>query len=295
MSESPVRLVQAHANHGAAWVNGDLRPVHFPRRIERPLPGDLVHIDDAGTLTAVVERRNLFGRGDGRGRFRPIAANLDRSVIVIASEPAPSRDLLHRYLAAALIRGIEPLIVLNKSDLPRPRQAPFTELQALGELGFEHVEARCLPEPDVAALQSRIGCGITLLAGQSGVGKSSLLNALVPDIEAQTGRLSRVTGKGTHTTTTATAHRHGDDAWLIDTPGVWEYGLWKMDPETLQRGFPEFSKHAAGCRFRDCRHRSEPGCAVVAAVESGALPGFRHQAWLRLLAEQERFGCQGVR
>src|SRR5699024_1853665 len=121
-----------------------------------------------------------------------------------------------------------------------------------------------------------------------GVGKSSLLNALVPDLDTQTGELSHVTGKGTHTTTTATAHRYGEHAWLIDTPGVWEYGLWKMDAETLQRGFPEFST-LAPCRFRDCRHRSEPGCAVVAAIDSGALPAFRHEAWLRLLAEQERF------
>ncbi|NBD95603.1 MAG: ribosome small subunit-dependent GTPase A [Gammaproteobacteria bacterium] len=289
MTTENALMVQAHANHGAASVDGVLRSVHFPRRFERPLPGDRVRIDSAGTLTEVLARRNLFGRGDGRGRFRPIAANLDRAVIVIAPEPAPSRDLLHRYLAACLIRGIEPLIVVNKADLSPPAQSPFTELDALAALGFEHIETRCRPEPGLGELEQRIAGGITLFAGQSGVGKSSLLNALIPDLEAQTGRLSHVTGKGTHTTTTATAHRHGDGAWLIDTPGVWEYGLWKMDAVTLQRGFPEFSEYAARCKFRDCRHRSEPGCAVIAAVESGALPAFRHQAWLRLLAEQERF------
>lgn len=289
ITTSPLRLVQAHANHGAAAVDGELKRVHFPRRIERPLPGDLVRIDDAGTLTEVIERRNLFGRGDNRGRFRPIAANLDRAVIVIAAEPAPSRDLLHRYLAACLIRQIEPLIVVNKSDLPRPGQPPFTELDKLSELGFVSVEARCQPELEVSSLEARIHSGVTLFAGQSGVGKSSLLNALIPDLETRTRQLSQVTGKGRHTTTTATAHRYGDEAWLLDTPGVWEYGLWKMDAETLQRGFPEFSEHTAACRFRDCRHRSEPGCGVIAAVESGALPAFRHQAWLRLLAEQERF------
>ncbi|RFF28677.1 MULTISPECIES: ribosome small subunit-dependent GTPase A [unclassified Wenzhouxiangella] len=290
MTAGAVRLVQAHANHGAAAVDGELKPVHFPRRIERPLPGDLVRIDNAGTLTEVLERRNLFGRGDNRGRFRPIAANLDRAVIVIAAEPAPSRDLLHRYLAACLIREIEPLIVVNKSDLPRPEQPPFTELDQLAELGFASIEARCQPDLDVASLEARIRSGVTLLAGQSGVGKSSLLNALIPDLEARTRQLSRVTGKGRHTTTTATAHPYADGGWLIDTPGVWEYGLWKMDARTLERGFPEFSEHAAACRFRDCRHRSEPGCGVIAAVESSALPAFRHEAWLRLLAEQERLG-----
>ncbi|WP_376690875.1 ribosome small subunit-dependent GTPase A [Wenzhouxiangella sp. EGI_FJ10409] len=289
MTSGPVRLIQAHANHGVAAVDGELRRVHFPRRIERPLPGDLVFIDSAGTLTEVTERRSLFGRGDPRGRFRPIAANLDRALIVIAPEPPPSRDLLHRYLTACLICGVEPLVVVNKADLQRPDQAPFVELADLAALGFESVETRCRPEPDVSALLPKIDQGVSLFAGQSGVGKSSLLNALIPDLDAQTGELSRVTAKGTHTTTTATVHRYRDSAWLVDTPGVWEYGLWKMDPATLQRGFPEFSEHAAGCKFRDCRHNSEPGCAVIAAVEAGTVPAFRHQAWLRLLSEQERF------
>lgn len=288
MTTWPARMVQAHANHGAAAVDGDLRRVHFPRRFERPLPGDLVQVDEAGTLTAVSVRKNVFGRGEARGRFRPIAANLDLAVIVIAPEPAPSRDLVQRYLTACSIHDIEPLIVVNKCDLPWPEQPPFTELEKLADLGFDFVKTRCLPELEISSLEARIRSGVTLFAGQSGVGKSSLLNALIPDLETRTGRLSHVTGKGTHTTTTATAHPYGEQAWLIDTPGVWEYGLWKMGPETLQCGFPEFSEHSAHCKFRDCRHNSEPGCAVIAAVESGALPAFRHQAWLRLLAEQER-------
>jgi ribosome biogenesis GTPase len=289
MSETWLRMVQAHANHGVADDGGELRPVHFPRRLERPLPGDRVTLDDAGTLTGIAERRNRFGRGDKRGRFRPIATNLDLAAIVIAPEPAPSRDLLHRYLAACLINRVRPLIVLNKCDLPRPETPVFEHLQGLSDLGYEVIETQCRPSARIADLLDRVDTGVTLFAGQSGVGKSSLLNALIPDLDVQTGKLSHVTGKGTHTTTTATAHRHGEAAWLIDTPGVWEYGLWKMDAATLQLGFPEFSEHAAHCRFRDCRHDSEPGCAVIDAVETGTLPAFRHAAWLRLLAEQERF------
>src|SRR5699024_188142 len=112
-------------------------------------------------------RGTLFGRGDDRGRFRPIAANLDRAAIVIAAEPAPSRDLLHRYLSACLICAVEPLIVVNKTDLPRPRQQPFTDLEALAELGFEIVETCCGPKPDVATLATRVDAGVTLFAGQS--------------------------------------------------------------------------------------------------------------------------------
>lgn len=289
MNGAWLRMIQAHANHGVAEDAGELRRIHFPRRLERPLAGDLIQADDAGTLTAIEQRRNRFGRGDNRGRFKPIAANLDRAVIVIAHEPAPSRDLLNRYLTACLINEVAPLIVINKRDLRRPEQPAFEALESLRGLGYDVVETQCRPSEDIDALAEAIQNGVTLFAGQSGVGKSSLLNALIPDLDTQTGRLSHVTGKGTHTTTTATAHRYRSDSWLIDTPGVWEYGLWKMDPETLERGFPEFSAHSAHCRFRDCRHRSEPGCAVIDAVASGALPAFRHEAWLRLLAEQERF------
>ncbi len=290
MTGGPFRVIQAHANHGVAWVDGELRAIHFPRRIGRPLPGDLVHLDPAGTLTEILDRSNLFGRGDTRGRFRPIAANLDRAAIVIAPQPAPSRDLIHRYLAAALILGVEPLIVVNKSDLACPDQPPFSELETLAGLGYTVVSTCCRKQTELGALEAHIQNGVSLFAGQSGVGKSSLLNALIPDLAIQTGRLSQVTGKGTHTTTTATAHRYAGNAWLIDSPGVWEYGLWKMEPEKLALGFPEFAEHAAQCRFRNCRHQTEPGCAVSQAAQTGQLPASRHQAWLRLLAEQERLG-----
>ena len=283
----PVRVVQAHANHGVVHVDGQARKIHFPRRLARPLAGDWVHIDSQGTLEKTVARTNSFGRGDGRGRFRAIAANIDRALIVIAPEPAPSADLLHRYLAACLIRGIKPVVVVNKNDLERPAQPPFSELEALRQLGHEIVETCCLPRPDIDALKPLAESGTTLFSGQSGVGKTSLLNALVPDLDLRTSELSRVTGKGRHTTTTASAYPYHDNAWLIDTPGVWEYSLWAMPLHELQRGFPEFHK-APKCRFRDCSHRSEPGCGVAAAVDSGLVAQFRHQAWIRLLDEQNR-------
>lgn len=283
----PVQVVQAHANHGVVHVDGRARKIHFPRRLARPLAGDQVHIDGHGTLKEIMPRLNSFGRGDGRGRFRAIAANIDRALIVIAPEPAPSADLLHRYLAACLIRNIRPVIVVNKNDLSRPDQPPFTELDALRQLGYEIVETHCLPTPDIDKLKPLLKTGTTLLSGQSGVGKTSLLNALIPDMDLRTSELSRVTGKGRHTTTTASAYPYRGNAWLIDTPGVWEYSLWAMPLHELQRGFPEFYK-APECRFRDCSHRSEPGCGVAAAVDSGLVAQFRHQAWLRLLNEQER-------
>ncbi len=282
-------VIEAHSNRGvAATDSGELTAFHFPRRLGRPLPGDRISLDQSGTLIAIRDRTNEFGRGDNRGRFKPLAANLDRALIVIAAEPAPSPDLLHRYVAAALIRGIQPVIVINKSDLPRPDRPPFNELADFSALGIPVIPCRCRPSPDLGALPALVAKGVSLLAGQSGVGKTSLLNALVPDLAQQTGELSRVTGKGTHTTTSATLHRLPSGAWLVDTPGVWEYGLWTMKSPELERGFPEFAALEAGCRFRDCKHLTEPACAIRAASESGQIPTARYQAWVRLLREQER-------
>lgn len=286
-------VVQAGTNHGvAADTTGDLTGFHFRRRTGRPLPGDHITLDHAGALERILPRRNSFGRGDGRGRRKAIAANLDQVLIVLAPEPAPSRDLLHRYLAAALIEGIRPLIVVNKADLSIPDQPPFSHLDELAGLGYDHIRVHCFPQANPGDLPERLSGRLSLLAGQSGVGKSSLLNALVPDLEIQTRALSRVTGKGTHTTTSVTLHRLPHAGWAMDTPGVWEYTLWAMDYTTLEKGFPEFSPHARNCRFRDCRHQHEPDCAVKRAVDAGGIPDFRHRAWLRLLAEQERLGSK---
>ena len=283
------RVVEAWANRAVAVDEaGRLAPFHLPRRIDRPLPGDQVVLDERDELVELEPRRNQFGRGDARGRFRPIAANLDQALIVIAPEPRPSPDLVPRYLSACRIAGIEPLIVINKCDLTRPDRAPFKHLDALGELGVRSIETRCRPEARVAELATTLHGRTSLIAGQSGVGKTSLINALIPDLERQTGALSRVTGKGRHTTSSAVLCRLPEGGWLVDTPGVWEYGLWAMDTATLALGFPEFAEFARSCRFRDCSHRHEPGCGVRAAVASGALPEFRFQAWLSLLAEQDR-------
>jgi ribosome biogenesis GTPase / thiamine phosphate phosphatase len=282
-------VVQASSNRGvAAASSSELIEFPFRRRIGRPLPGDRITLDAAGALNSIAPRDNVFGRGDPRGRLKPIAANLDQVIIVVAPEPAPSRDLLHRYLAAANIQGVHPLIVVNKSDLDLPGTPPFNELDGFQALGYEVIRTCCTDGASLGCLPERLTGKTSLLAGQSGVGKSSLLNALIPDLDIQTGALSHVTGKGTHTTTTAILHRLVDGGWVVDTPGVWEYGLWRMEFEQLQRGFPEFTDYAGNCRFRNCRHCDEPGCAIRAASENGTLPAFRHEAWLRLLAEQER-------
>jgi ribosome biogenesis GTPase len=285
------RILTALGNHGLAVPDDEPAStpveVHFRRRTGRPLAGDLVRIDDQQAVAEILPRRSTFGRGTAQGRFQPIAANLDTLLIVIAPEPAPSEDLLHRYLAAARMQDVEPVVVINKSDLPIPDAPPFSDFEALE---LDVIRTRAAPPTDLADLHERLQRGIHLLAGQSGVGKSSLANALLPSLALDTGHLSRSTGKGRHTTTGSQLHPLPGGGWLVDTPGVWEYGLWTMPIEELERGFPEF-RGLGRCRFRNCTHDHEPGCAVRDAAEDGRIPACRYRAWLRLLTEQQRLNA----
>ena len=286
-----LRVILALGNHGLAAPDpggaaDEPQELRFRRNVGRPLPGDRIRVDEHGGVTAIEPRHSVFGRGGFRGQFQPMAANLDVLWVVLAPEPAPSVDLLHRYVAAARIQGIEPRIVVNKCDLGIPEKPPFTHLDELGVTVFR---TSTTGDEGISAMAHSFGDGLHLLAGQSGVGKSSLANALLPDLELQTERLSRATGKGRHTTTSARLYRTPGGGWLVDTPGVWEYGLWAMNRSELARGFPEFSE-LPPCHFRDCSHRDEPGCAIRAAVEHDQLPETRYEAWLSLLKEQQRIG-----
>lgn len=292
MSET-YRVLTALGNHGLAVPDDtpEAAPVelHFRRRTGRPLAGDRVRIDDQGAVAEILPRSSTFGRGSDRGRFQPIAANLDTLLIVVAPRPAPSEDLLHRYLAAARMQDVDPLVIINKSDLPVPDAPPFSDLDSMD---LDVYRTRAGETVDLGQLPDRLNRGIHLLAGQSGVGKSSLANALLPTLGLDTGGLSRSTGKGRHTTTATRLHALPGGGWLVDTPGVWEYGLWSMPVKELERGFPEF--HRVGpCRFRNCRHDHEPGCAVRDAAADGRIPACRYRAWLRLLDEQARLAAGG--
>lgn len=289
-------VIVSYGSHGVVEVDDEPPvPCLFRRRVGRPFCGDRVLIaptdDGAWVVEAVEPRQNQFMRADGRGRPQVIAANLDRVVVTIAHRPLPSRDLLDRYLVAVHSLDLEPVIVVNKAELPPdPTEAGADTLQRLDAyraLGYDVAQTSCKGPPGVDELEPLVSGLSSILVGQSGVGKSSLVSALVPDREIQTGALSTVTGKGTHTTTTTIRYDLPGGGHLLDSPGVWEYGLWRLEPETIAAGYREFAPFLGQCRFNDCRHDSEPGCAIKAAVAAEEIAPWRHASYLRLLAQNE--------
>lgn len=283
----------AYGGQGVAELeDGEAVDCVFRRSIGRPCCGDRVELEAVDQHTwavrAIRPRRNEFVRGDGRDGRQVVASNLDRVLVVIAPRPAPSRDLVERYFVAIHSLGIEPVLVINKAELLTDGAAgepPFARVAAYRELGYTVAHTSCKEEPGIDALLPLLRDGTAILVGQSGVGKSSLVNRLIPDLDLQTGDLSRATGKGRHTTTTTILYRLPGGGGLIDSPGVWEYGLWTMPPDELAAGFPEFRPYIGDCRFNDCRHAGEPGCAVAQAAESGAVPDWRLAAYRRLLEQ----------
>jgi ribosome biogenesis GTPase len=273
--------------------DGERRPCKFKRSVGRPLCGDRVAVeradDESVVVAAIAPRANEFVRVGPRGRKQPIAANLDQVLVVLAPAPEPSRDLVERYLVAVHSLGLRPVLVLNKAELlATAGLADHSPLHRVGDyraLGYAVLETSCKGPPGTAALPAVLDGQVNILVGQSGVGKSSLANALLPDLQLQTRALSRVTGKGTHTTTTTVMYALPCGGRLIDSPGVWEYGLWEMTARELAAGFVEFRALNGRCRFNDCRHAGEPGCSVRSAAEQGVIFAWRYESYLRLLEQ----------
>ena len=287
-------VLVAYGNQGIAELaDGSRVECAFRRSVGRPLCGDRVVLERADgesfVVTAIEKRKNVFVRADRQQRQQAVASNLDQVLIVIAPHPAPSKDLVERYLVAVHSLGIRPVLVVNKSELldktQRQDSAPFCRLEAYRNLGYAVVEISCREDPGVTPLSGFLDGAISILVGQSGVGKSSIVNRLIPDLDLQTGSLSHSTGKGTHTTTTTIMYSLPQGGRLVDSPGVWEYGLWSLSTDELAAGFPEFAPFVNQCRFNDCEHRSEPGCGVASAVEQDHILPWRYHSYLRLVQQ----------
>jgi ribosome biogenesis GTPase / thiamine phosphate phosphatase len=253
--------------------------------------GDRVTIDeeqDRAVVTAVAPRRNALSRhaaGD-KPLEQVVAANLDQVLLVASLVQPPFRaGLADRVFAQAQHAGIPARLVLTKLDLGDAGEARAV-LDAYARAGYDGHATSATTGEGHEALRHALHGRRTLCVGHSGVGKSTLLNALVPGLDLLEGRVNAKTGKGRHTTTAAWLLRSGDIE-VIDTPGIRSFGLWGIGPRDLEQAYPEFRSHLGACRFSDCRHDREPGCAIRAAVEAGEIAARRHASFLALHAELE--------
>src|SRR5277367_6713879 len=240
---------------------------------------------DGPSVESVEPRRNLIERIDARGRPEPVAANIDRLAIVVAPEPTPDWFLVDRYWAGAGMKDLDALLIVNKSDLGV--DSVQAQLQEYRRLNLTCLEVSCQTHTGIELLTAQFQGKISLLVGQSGVGKSSLVNVLVPQADAQTDELTR-DAEGRHTTTTARWYQLGPHAALIDAPGVRDFAPPASLMRAAERGFVEIHRLGANCRFNDCRHMEEPGCAVRAAVAAQEIAARRYESYRRLFRLYEK-------
>ncbi|MGE8406545.1 MAG: small ribosomal subunit biogenesis GTPase RsgA [Pseudomonas sp.] len=239
-----------------------------------------------GVIVAQLPRNTELCRPDSRGQLKPVAANVDLIVIVFAPAPEPHANLIDRYLVAAEHAGIRPLLLLNKADLIDEQNAPALNalLAVYRQLGYPLLEVSAHHGEGMAQLQKVLDGHISVFVGQSGVGKSSLVNSLLPDVQTRVGELSEWSGQGQHTTTTARLYHFPRGGELIDSPGIREFGLVHVSRADVEAGFIEFADLLGTCRFRDCKHDREPGCALLGALEDGRIQPQRMHSYRSIIA-----------
>jgi len=254
-------------------------------------PGDEVLVSfeaDEAVVRGIVPRRTRLSRpasAQGKAKEQIIAANADLLVVVAAADSPPFRPgLVDRFLIAGEIGGVKPLLCINKMDLV---ESEPPELEAYRKLGIPVVCTSCETGEGIQALGEALAGQLSVVAGHSGVGKSSLLHALDPELRVITQPVSESTNRGRHTTTNARLYRLHGGTDIIDTPGIRALGLWQVAPEELTGFFPDLAEVAAHCKFRDCTHIHEPDCGVLAAVASGTVQPERYASYLRIRASLE--------
>lgn len=257
----------------------------------RVTAGDRLLVERRGdrlVATDVLPRHSVISRPDPHvpSHERAIAANVDQLVHVVSVVAPPLHPrLIDRYLIAAQRGGVRYVLCVNKIDLLPDGERSLAQLEPYHPLAEAIVLCSAATGEGLAHLRELLAGRQSVLAGHSGVGKSSLVNALAPSLRLDTGEVSDASGRGRHTTTATTLLRFDPGTTVIDTPGIRELGLWAVDANELRWYFPEFARFAADCRYRDCTHDHEPSCAVRAASENGRIASARYQTYLRLVGE----------
>ena len=282
-------MAQYGANLDVEDSSGQIHHCTKRRNLPELVCGDNVlwqAVDEhMAVIIALLDRKSLLVRPNFRKHPKPVAANIDQMLVVVAPLPALDEDLINRYLVAAKLTEIKPLIVVNKIDLLSDveHKALTERLLIYPSIGYTLIETSTCREHGLDALLSHLKHKTSVLVGQSGVGKSSLIQALIPDADIRTGEISPATGLGRHTTTVSVLYHLQNGGNIIDSPGVREFGLEHATQRQIAEGFVEFSNYLGHCKFSDCRHIQEPECAVKQALSTGAVSEQRYASYLRIV------------
>lgn len=296
-------VVTRHSKHAdVESASGEIFRCNLRRTLKNVVVGDEVYWRKgseqlqgiSGVIEAVFPRRNELSRPDYYDGIKVMAANIDQIIVVSAVLPELSLNIIDRYLVVCETVGITPLIVLNKIDLlDETARADAEQALAIYEnLGYKTLCVSAESGENMAKLTACLSEGTSIFVGQSGVGKSSLINAVLPEAQALTGSISDVSGLGQHTTTASRLYHLPCGGNLLDSPGIREFGLWHLEDEQITRGYREFQPLLGGCKFRDCTHKNDPGCAIRAAVEEGKIHSQRYQNYHRLLESKQESKSQ---
>ncbi|TWX52458.1 small ribosomal subunit biogenesis GTPase RsgA [Colwellia hornerae] len=274
--------------------NGDCIRCNIRRGVKSLVCGDKVlwrrgketQHSISGVIEAVHERASVLSRPDVYDGVKPIAANITQILIVSSVLPAFNPDIIDRYLVAAEQTGITPVILLNKTDLLDEASKAEIEqhLDIYREIGYQVIYVSNESQHGIEELKKQLSEHTSIFVGQSGVGKSTLTNTLMPELGLMTKIVSENSGLGQHTTTVARLYHFKQGGDLIDSPGIREFGLWHLTPAEVYGGFIEFEDYLGGCRFRDCKHQNDPGCALIAAGEEMKIHPKRLASFQRILA-----------
>lgn len=293
MAELQGLIIAAHGRHYLAQADGKLYQCVTRGKKSDVATGDRVRMkttsDDQGVIEEILPRASLLYRSD-QYKSKLLAANVTQLFIVVATEPGFTDDLVSRALVAANAAGIAAHLLLNKVDLTAGLDAARRRMQLYADIGYpvHEVSAKSQPEQTLATLKPLLAGQSTILIGQSGMGKSSLVNLLVPEAELAVQEISKRLDSGKHTTTFTRLYALDAQTTIIDSPGFQEFGLYHLTEGMLERAFPEFGSALGQCRFYNCHHVSEPGCAILQAVDDHRISDARHGLYLQLRHESRQ-------
>lgn len=296
-------VVTRHAKHAdVETASGGIFRCNLRRTLKNVVVGDVVSWrlgseqlqGISGVIEVIHPRQNELTRPDYYDGIKVMASNIDQIIIVSAVLPQLSLNIIDRYLVICENANIPALIVLNKIDLlsEQERKEVQQQLAIYEKIGYQTLCLSADTGENMEALNAYLAKGTSIFVGQSGVGKSSLINQLLPDVNAQTGAVSDISGLGQHTTTASRLYHLAQGGNLIDSPGIREFGLWHLEAEQITQGYREFASVLGICKFRDCKHKDDPGCALREAVEQGKISPIRFDNYHRLLESRQESKSQ---